>query len=61
MNSVKLVNIQLNPAQIEYLRGVIYEYYNTCKAPYQDEYEQSYHQQLEDILADAETQAYSSN
>ena len=55
----KAVNVKLTPTQIDYLRGIIYEYYNTHQIPYQDAQESEIHSQLEAILAAAEDKAYS--
>jgi hypothetical protein len=52
------VSVKLTPTQIDYLRGIIYEYYNTHNIPYQDIQESEIHSQLEVILADAENKAY---
>lgn len=52
------INISLTPTQIDYLRGVIYEYYNTHNASYFDNQESVLHSQLEEILADAENAAF---
>jgi hypothetical protein len=52
------IPIGLLPAQIEFLRGVIYEYYNILKVPYNDTKERNIHMQIEAILADAEDRAY---
>ena len=52
----KTVNIQLTGPQIDLLRGVLYEYYST-HTPH-DENEESIRLQLEDILADAETECF---
>lgn len=54
----KSVNVSLTPTQIDYLRGLIYEYYNTQGAEYMEPQEELLHSQLEEILADAETQAF---
>jgi hypothetical protein len=54
----KTVNVSLTPTQIDYLRGLIYEYYNTQGAEYMEPQEELLHSQLEEILADAETQAF---
>jgi hypothetical protein len=52
------INISLTPTQIDYLRGIIYEYYNTHNASYLDKSEPLLHSQLEEILADAENAAF---
>ena len=52
------INISLTPTQIDYLRGIIYEYYNTYNASYLDKSEPLLHSQLEEILADAENAAF---
>lgn len=52
----KSVNIQLTGPQIDLLRGVLYEYYST-HTPH-DENEESIRLQLEEILADAETECF---
>jgi hypothetical protein len=54
----KTIAINLTPTQIDYLRGVIYEYYNTHNASYLDKSEPLLHAQLEVILAAAENAAY---
>jgi hypothetical protein len=56
--SEKTINVSLTPTQIDYLRGVIYEYYNTHNASYLDNQEPLLHSQLEEILADAENEAF---
>lgn len=48
------VTIKLTSKEVDYLRGVLYEYYRTNQIPYQDDDERLLHQQLEDILANAE-------
>ena len=58
MSKPKTVSVQLTPTQIDYLRGVIYEYYNTHNASYLDKNEPLLHSQLEEILAAAENAAY---
>ena len=55
----KTAKIQLNNQQIQLLRGVLYEYYNTQNATYLDSEEPLLHSQLETILAAAEDQIYS--
>ena len=52
------INVSLTPTQIDYLRGIIYEYYNTHNAPYLDKNEPLLHSQLEEILADAENEVF---
>jgi hypothetical protein len=54
----KSVSVSLTPTQIDYLRGLIYEYYNTQGAEYMEPQEELLHSQLEEILADAENQAF---
>lgn len=54
----KTINVQLTADQIEILRGVLYEYYSE-NAAYNNKEEQV-RQQLENILADAEDEIYSS-
>jgi hypothetical protein len=56
--SEKTINVSLTPTQIDYLRGVIYEYYNTHNASYLDKNEPLLHSQLEEILADAENKVF---
>jgi hypothetical protein len=58
MPKAKTVSVKLTPTQIDYLRGIIYEYYNTHNIPYQDIQESEIHSQLESILAAAENKAY---
>jgi len=58
MSKAKTVSVKLTPTQIDYLRGVIYEYYNTQNASYLDNQEKELHSQLESILAAAEDKAY---
>lgn len=48
-NYTKTTSVQLNLSQIEYLRGVIYEYYS--KNEYMSDDEAELHYQLEQILA----------
>ena len=48
-NYTKTSNVKLNLSQIEYLRGVIYEYYS--KNEYMSDDEAELHYQLEQILA----------
>jgi hypothetical protein len=59
MSNFKTVSVKLTPTQIDYLRGVIYEYYNTHNASYLDKSEPLLHAQLEEILAAAENAAHS--
>jgi hypothetical protein len=59
MSNPKSVSVKLTPTQIDYLRGIIYEYYNTHNASYLDKSEPLLHSQLEEILAAAENKAYS--
>ena len=58
MSNSKTVSVKLTPTQIDYLRGVIYEYYNTHNIPYFDNQESVLHSQIEEILAAAENKAY---
>ena len=51
MNTTK---IELNAQQIDLLRGVLYEYYITHN--HHDELERKLHNELENILADAENE-----
>jgi hypothetical protein len=52
------VAVDLTSTQIDYLRGIIYEYYNTHNASYFDSQESLLHSQLEEILADAENAVF---
>lgn len=58
MSKPKTVSVNLTATQIDYLRGVIYEYYNTHNAEYLEDQESVLHSQLEEILADAENQVF---
>ena len=59
MSNSKTVSVQLTATQIDYLRGIIWEYYNTHNASYLDKSEPLLHSQLEEILANAENESYS--
>jgi hypothetical protein len=54
----KAINVSLTPTQIDYLRGIIYEYYNTPGVDYLEPDEALLHSQLEEILADADNEAF---
>jgi hypothetical protein len=54
----KPVSVKLTATQIDYLRGIIYEYYNTHNASYLDNQESLLHSQLEEILANAENEVF---
>jgi hypothetical protein len=56
--SEKTVNVSLTADQIEVLRGVLFEYYSV-NAAYNNREEQV-RLQLEDVLADAEDEIFSS-
>jgi hypothetical protein len=58
MSNPKSVSVKLTPQQIDYLRGVIYEYYEVHNAEYLCPEESQLHLQLESILAAAENKAY---
>jgi len=54
----KSIAVNLTANQIDYLRGLIYEYYNTHQADYLGPEESLLHSQLEEILADAENEVF---
>ena len=54
----KTVNVSLTFEQLDVLRGVLYEYYT--KNPALEETEEQIRLELEDILADAEDEIYTS-
>jgi len=54
----KSIAVNLTANQIDYLRGLIYEYYNTHQADYLGPDEPLLHSQLEEILADAENEVF---
>ena len=55
--NVKQVTVTLTPQQVELLRGVLYEYYKDNE--YHEPHEETLHREVEEILADAEDQFYS--
>ena len=54
---MKQVNVTLTASHIELLRGVLYEYYKENE--YLGPLEETIHSEVEEILADAEDQLYS--
>ena len=54
---LKQVTVTLTPQQVELLRGVLYEYYKENE--YHEPVEETIHREVEEILADAEDQFYS--
>ena len=57
---MKNVKIEMTNIEIQVLRGILFEYYNTLKQQYMCEEENAAHASLEYKLAQAENESFSS-
>jgi hypothetical protein len=57
---MKNVKIEMTNIEIQVLRGILFEYYNTLKQQYMCDEESAAHASLEYKLAQAENESFSS-